>query len=375
MVLLWGLLPNSLPAQSPTPVRVRDALDRDVTFPVLPCRIVVCGKGTFMLADYAVLFPEAVERLLTLGEGEQGGGSGSFLALVHPEYGKKIPLDRSAGPEQVVALQPDAVLMRSYMAPKLGRALEALEIPVVYVDFETIPEVERGVTILGDLFGNPGRATELIEIFREWRHRIEHRVETVPVADKPRVLFVYHIERDGAVAFNVPPDHWMQTAIVELAGGIPLWKGVSQGSGWCKVGFEQIAAWDPDVILVGAYWRSLDGIADRLRADPNWALLRAVKTGRFWAVPGDFFSWDQPDPRWLLGLQWAAKRLHPGLFADLDLRREFQAFYHDLFGIAAADITRVIEPRLQGDVELIVASGSIPLPPQPLVRDADQVGP
>jgi len=48
-------------------------------------------------------------------------------------------------------------------------------------------------------------------------------------------------EKDGAVAFNLPPMGWMQTLQIKTAGGSPVWADANPGNGWAKVNFEQIA--------------------------------------------------------------------------------------------------------------------------------------
>ncbi len=59
----------------------------------------------------------------------------------------------------------------------------------------------------------------------------------------------------------------------------------------------------------------------------EWKELSAVKNGQLKAFPVDFYSWDQPDSRWILGLKWLAKQVHPELFTDLDIKETTKSFY------------------------------------------------
>jgi iron complex transport system substrate-binding protein len=90
-------------------------------------------------------------------------------------------------------------------------------------------------------------------------------------------------------------------------------------------------------------------VAGALAADPRFSGLKAVKSGRLAGFPQDFYSWDQPDTRWILGLQWAAKRIHPGLFADISMRTQTAAFFAFCYGIDEARFSSMIAPRLAGD--------------------------
>lgn len=65
-------------------------------------------------------------------------------------------------------------------------------------------------------------------------------------APKPRVLILDYSDKDGNVAFNAPRMSWIQTQMVEMAGGDPIWADTNPSKGWTQVMLEQIAAWDAD---------------------------------------------------------------------------------------------------------------------------------
>lgn len=172
----------------------------------------------------------------------------------------------------------------------------------------------------------------------------------LPESEKPDVLMLYYNDSDGEVAFNVPPLGWMQTILVETAGGIPAWKDAQLGNGWSKVNFEQISAWNPDQIYIISYWSNADDVVAGLKENPEWQALRAVQEGEIYSFPADYYSWDQPDVRWLLGLNWLATKIHPDLFADLDILQVTRAFFRDLYGMDDAAFETHIAPYLRGDL-------------------------
>ncbi len=136
--------------------------------------------------------------------------------------------------------------------------------------------------------------------------------------------------------------------MVEMAGGEPVWADADFGERWTRTGIEQIAAWDPDIILVAAYHMNASDAVFELAADPSWSFLRAVKNKDIYAFPSDYHSWDQPDVRWLLGLQWMATILHPEIFPDIDMEDETRTFYKDMFFMSNSDFDEFIKPRLTG---------------------------
>lgn len=105
------------------------------------------STGGFMVADAIYLFPESGKRVVAIGSTTQG--TGNFIPMIDPTFSAKISLDSSAGAEQIAAAQPDCVIMKSTNASSLGKALEAVKIPVVYLDFETPEQYQRDLKTLG----------------------------------------------------------------------------------------------------------------------------------------------------------------------------------------------------------------------------------
>ncbi len=330
-----GIHPTERPAEAS--LTIVDALGREVILPAAPQRIVITGKALFMIADAAYIFPQAMDKIIGLGDA--GQGSDNFIQLIDPNYEAKRTLEKDAGAEAVAALNPDLVLLKSYLAESVGAPIEALGIPVVYIDFETPEQYARDLAILGKVFGDEARAAEVAAFYQNKVDEIAAAVQDTP---KPRVLMLYYKDKDGNVAFNVPSMSWMQTQMVEMAGGEPVWADANLGKGWTQVTLEQIAAWDADQIFVISYFKPAADVVKSLKADPNWQSIRAVQEDKIYAFAGDLYSWDQPDPRWILGLTWLAGKLHPDLFPSLDITAEAQNFYQTLYGLDESFVTENI---------------------------------
>ena len=84
------------------------------------------------------------------------------------------------------------------------------------------------------------------------------------------------------------------------------------------------------------------------RADPNWQELKAVQENQLYAFAGDFYSWDQPDSRWILGLSWLATKVQPERAATIDMTQEVNRFYTEMYGMDQAAIEAQIMPRING---------------------------
>jgi len=328
---------------------VTDALNRQVLFAKPPQRIVLVGKALFMIADAIYTFPDAMDKVVALGSTAQG--SGDFVSMIDPNAKAKETLAGSTvGAEQIAAANPDLVIMKSINQQTLGGPLEALGIPVVYVDFETPDQYNRDLVTLGQIFQNETRAQEVAKYYQDKVTAITDQTSKLTDDQKPKVLVVYYNTNNNAVALNVPPLSFIQTTQVIDAGGDPVWKDAKLGNSWTTVTIEQIAAWNPDVIFVVAYFSPVNDVVTSLKADPQWSELKAVKDNKIYGFATDVYSWDESDTRWILGLTWEASKLHPELFPNLDIKTEAQNFYQTIYGMDDTTFESKIVPLFTGDL-------------------------
>jgi iron complex transport system substrate-binding protein len=348
---------TSTPAQenteavTPTPgssFTITDSLGREITFEKSPERIVLAGKALFMLADAIYTFPDAGEKIIALSNTQQG--SYTFIPMIDPTFSSKIALTSSATAEDIAAANPDCVILKSSNAETLGTPLEALKIPVVYLDFESPEQYQTDLATLGVLLQNTQRATEVAAFFQDKVDSITTTLSGLTEEQKPKTLLLYYNTKNDTISFNVPPLTWIQTYMVETAGGTPVWTDANPGNGWTQVNLEQIAAWNPEYIFIVAYSSPVNDALSAIKADAQWQALDAVKNGKIYGFATDVYSWDQADTRWILGLTWMAGKLHPDLFPNQDILQEAQTFYNDLYGMDSASFKQNIEPLLTGSI-------------------------
>jgi iron complex transport system substrate-binding protein len=331
-----------------TVITLTDATGQELVFPAPPERIVFAGKGGQMLLHAAYLFPEAVDRIAGMEQRLQKDRS--MLPLVDPQFDDKAQLERDASAEQIAPLHPDVVLMKTYMN-ELGDTIDQLNIPVLYLDLETPEQFFRDLSTLGDLFDNPDRAQEVVAFYQDRMDRVTEGLGGMSDGDRPSVLMIQYDSRGGEVAFKVPSASWLQTSMVEIAGGNPIWTEAAQAGGWTVVNFEQVAAWNPDIVILVNYFDDPRLAIAELVADAKWQAMRAVQDEALFGFPGDFLSWDQPDTRWIVGLQWLASVIHPDRFPELDMLEELGTFYSELYGIETAVFENEIVPLITGDLD------------------------
>jgi iron complex transport system substrate-binding protein len=334
------------PAEVTVGVTVTDTLGREVTFEKLPKRVVVAGKATALLVNTLYMFPEAASRVVAIENRSQNPDA--FISLVDPTYTDKLVLEKNAAAEAIAPSRPDVVILKSSMKENLGDSLEAIGIKVIYLDLETPDAFYKDVQTIGAMFGNSPRAEEIIAFYQERVSAVTDALKDLSAEEKTGVLLLQHSVEDNVISYEVPPATWLQTILVETAGGTPIWKDENVGDGWQTVTLDQIAAWNPYAIAIIDYTGGAVEAVAEIKADPTWQQLDAVKNNRVGAFPMDYLSWDQPDPRWILGLQWLAYINHSDKFPTFDLQSEVLGFYQSLYGLDKMTISETIFPLLKG---------------------------
>ncbi|HCX95590.1 MAG: ABC transporter substrate-binding protein [Spirochaetota bacterium] len=310
-------------------------------------RIVLGGRAVPMLADAVYLFPKTSSRVVAFASSDQG--LGIFMSAIDPDFKSKARFDKSAGAEVYASFKPDLVILKSMMKNQLKAPLDALGIPQLYLNLETPEQYYEDIATLGKVLGNEKRASEVVSWFASHEASIVSRTSKIEPAKRPKVL-IMQLAASGESVWQVPPDSWIQTIMAERAGGQAVWKGANPGSGWATVSIEQIAAWNPDFVFIISYSGNSSGAAEAFKKDPRLSALKAVRNGSVYGFPLDFYSWDQPDTRWILGFTWLAKRVHPELFADISVARTTREFFSFMYGFDDAMFRTIIQPKIAGDL-------------------------
>jgi iron complex transport system substrate-binding protein len=149
-----------------------------------------------------------------------------------------------------------------------------------------------------------GRAPDGDVLVDSMRRRIAAIAAAVAARPKPRLAFIEWID---------PPmsgGHWMPE-LIEAAGGVNLFGETGATSPW--IAWEQVAAADPDVILVApcgydiaTTTREMGGLA----GNTTWNSLRAVRDGSVFIADGNAY-FNRPGPRLVESAEILAEILHP----------------------------------------------------------------
>ena len=155
-----------------------------------------------------------------------------------------------------------------------------------------------------------------------------------------RVRIYVALEADGLASVCRASE---RSEVFEMAGAVSVREcPTGAQEAFLRVTFEQLMTYDPEVILVFH-----PNLMRNIPGDSKWGQLSAVRRGRVYFMPRGPFSWLERPATYmrLIGVQWLAGLLHPGLF-QLDIKAESAKFMKLFFNLDLNEkqVSELFEP-------------------------------
>jgi iron complex transport system substrate-binding protein len=285
----------------PETITVTDQAGQTLTI-AQPVRRVISAYGMATAVVYTV---DAEGRLVSasyLGARDPQGAAA--MVAMDPRFEEINRSDvfsqQNFNAETAAALEPDLILAGA-RSNWLDTAAE-LGIPTIQIDAETPERLKEAVLLIGEIFGphTQARAQAWATYYTITRDALESQTGNIPAGERPVVLFT------GTEPLRVASGDMVQTSLIAIAGGHSASANLS--GYWNNVNLEQIALWEPDVIIVPSYGGAS---VEAITQNPEWQILDAVSAGRVYQMPKLVAPWDTPAPASVLGMVWLAERLFP----------------------------------------------------------------
>ena len=313
-----GLLPES--------ITIKDQAGEDVEVHMPVWRVISAhGPTTFMF--YAVGAGDRLVGASYLGARDPNGAAAMeridprSVGFTTDEYFSQDEFNI----EEAIKLDPN--LVAATVRTSWIDSVEELGVPVVRYEAETPELLKEAMLMTGRMMGpyGEGRAQAWANYYDSVFHQVVVETSTLSEEERVKVLFT------GTNPLRVASGQMYQSAIIEAAGGV---SATTELVGyWNDVNLEQVAIWDPDVILVPPYGgASVEAITE----SPEWQILDAVVEGRVYKVPKLVAPWDTPTPDSVLGVIWMADRLYPDLIT-LDCAVETEYYYNTFYDYDISD--------------------------------------
>ena len=244
--------------------------------------------------------------------------------------------------EALAEVNPDLVIQWGGRGPEIVDPIVNAGLNTMLIKYGTEELTRQYMTMVATAIGKPERITELVEWRDQVQKDIEAKTATIPEEDRPSVLYLGRSLSDITAAGNKGQySSWY----IELAGGR---NAAAELDGSLSINREQIAQWDPEVILLNSFEPDLD--VSWVYDDPILSLTRAAQNHRVYKMPLGGYRWDPPNQESPLTWMWLADLLHPEVF-HYDLRQEMTKAYKVLYNydLTDADIDGIIWTAQQGD--------------------------
>ena len=303
---------------------VTDCVGRTVTVPADPQSI--CD-----------LCPFSGPMIVMFGYGEKVTTScnnavrSKLLAEICPAMQDAVVVKNSGAinAEEIMAHNTDLIITNKgvYDTEAERAKLDAMGIPYVVIDYETIEEQYAAVRVLGETLRQKEKAEQYIEWFRGVLNRVDEA--TAGIAEKPRL---YHSVNE-AVRTDNPGSYCAEWIAHTGAENVSLGSGALNLEGEkAYTTLEQIYAWDPEIIVCNEAQ-----VDDYILTDEKWEGLSAVLNGKVYQIPIGITRWGHPNsPETPLAVLWLTQLLHPDAM-DVDLEAETKSFYETFFSFALSD--------------------------------------
>lgn len=227
---------------------------------------------------------ESVEWLYRLGAEDKIVGVSTYA--VRPEQVKDKTVISSfthANLKKIVSLKPDLVIGFSDIQKDIARDLVGAGLNVLITNQRSLDEVLATLQMIAAMVGKSEEA-------KPWLNQFQQDLEERKARKWLTRPKVYIEEWDEPLITGI---RWF-SELVELSGGIPIFKDKSAGSLAQDrfVTLDEVAKANPDIIL--ACWCGKKVDLDQIRSRPELSQTGAIKNNQIFDCPPEIFL--QPGP-------------------------------------------------------------------------------
>lgn len=280
---------------------------------------------------------DATEMLIALGAGNSIVGV-TDTTLKNAQLAPLIPNAVSVGSwdapnlEQILGLNPDAIISYSGYRLKNADQFERAKIPVIYIDCNRLSTLRSDATTLGRLTGHAAAAEKYNLFFDKW---VGYSCNKTASTDMTRV----YVEGYSEYMAQGPNSSINDMIVLERGDNI----AGDEGKSYMKVTPEWLILEDPAVIIKVApdplpEGKTLDSYQAQVAGRPALADVDAVRNGTVYAINGKVVV----GPRSPAGLPIVGAILHPEAFAGTDIMQALDEYSRDF--VPGANTSQAVTP-------------------------------
>jgi iron complex transport system substrate-binding protein len=317
----------------PEQIKIKDCAGREVIVPAKVERVVDMTpfSGTEIMVELG-----AADKLVGVGNyvknymyGEKGREYWVATRTAAPQL-KDLPCVGSykePDAELVMSLKPDIIIGYVPTADVADSLFEQTGIPVVCISTSGCLDFEMH-RLAGKVVGKEDRVEELISYAKGKIAEITKVTSQITEAEKVKVFF-WCVGPDGTPD---APKAYASYDPISLAGGkdVAMEANVKPRESF-NVTKEQIAIWNPDIILIHGGSKKPSVSIDNVLSDPALQTINAVKNKKVYYTKAFMIGWDPAIG--VCEVPYMAKLFYPDKFKDLDVEKECNEILKKFYGI------------------------------------------
>lgn len=301
-----------------------DSAGRTVEVPAKIDRIAPAGHtATQVLLTMAPDKLVTISTELTADQAKYLGGDYANLPVTGAAFGAKGDLNKEAVAASGAQILIDTGEIKDGIAEDLDALQEQLGIPCVFIETK-LEDYGAAYEMLGELLGMEDRGQELAHYCRAAYDETQQVMAGIPESERANVAYLLGDAGTNAIA----KDSYQGQVLDMVANNVAVIDEPSGKGTGNEVSLEQIALWNPEIILF-----QKGSIYDTVADDPAWAGIAAVKSGQVYEVPNEPWCWlnNPPTINQVMGMQWLPRLLYPDAYDD-DLYETVAACYQTFYG-------------------------------------------
>lgn len=312
-----------------------DSLGREVEVPVNITKVAPSGHTANQVL--LTMAPEKMSSVSQALSDDQkkifAGRVADNLPVTGAAFGAKGDMNKEAVAESGAQIVIDTGEPKDGLASDLDNLQEQLGIPVVFIN-TPLDDWGSAYRMLGDLLGDQQRGEELATYCDNAYAEVTAAMAKIP-ADQ-RVKAAYLLGNNGLNA--IAKGSYQGTVIDMISDNVVQVEKASGSGAGNEISMEQLAQWDPQLIVFGAGASSSDSFYASVAGDPAWASLSAVQNGQYCNVPSVPWTWlnNPPTVNQVLGMQWFVRLCYPDQFSN-DMEQVVKDYFQTFYGYSLSD--------------------------------------
>lgn len=320
-------------------------------------RIVV--SDIFPISAVLSVFFNSADKIVGMAPTSMSAAKNSLLSQIYPEI-LNAKTDFMTGSvinvEELMKLQPDVVFYsennneQKEVLTKAGFC--AIAISANSWKYDCIETLNQWLKTLTEVFKYSDDNKELLDRSTKAQNKstkiydmIKNRISNIKEEEKKRVFFLFQYNdstmlTSGKSFFG----QWW----AEAAGCINVAEELEKDNS-VATNLEQVYAWNPDMIFITNYNTALPkDLYENTIGNYDWSEVKAVKEKEVFKMPLGMYRTYTPGIDTPITLLWFAKTAYPQLFSDIDLIKETNDYYKEIFGIelTEAQIKSIYNPDI-----------------------------